>query len=182
MKILYYIKRTFDVVFVVALVFVVVELVLIADAVINDKTPSLLGYTIYRMTSTSMEPVIHENDVILSKIVDEETVFHKGDIVTIKREGEKDSITHTIVKEPYKNHGVMMIETKGVANKESDPPVYVKDVESKFVQKLTFFDSFYEVLLSPLGISLFASLLIYMAVDELYVRYKAKKQKVDNQS
>ncbi len=178
MKILYYIKRIFDVVFVALLVFVVVELVLIADAVINDETPSLFGYTIYRMTSTSMEPAIHENDVILSKIVDEETVLQKGDIVTVKQEGRKDSITHTVIKEPYKNHGVMMIVTKGVANKESDPPVYVKDVESKFVKKLTFFDSFYDVLLSPLGISLFAALLIYMAVDELYVRYKAKKQKI----
>ena len=137
MKILYYIKRTFDVVFVVALVFVVVELVLIADAVINDKTPSLLGYTIYRMTSTSMEPVIHENDMILSKIVGDDAKIKKGDIVTIKKEGRKDSITHTVIKEPYKNHGVLMIQTKGEANSSSDPPVYIKDVESKYVKKLT---------------------------------------------
>ena len=180
MKFLYYIKRVFDVMFVVVLVFLAVELVLIADAVINDETPSLFGYTIYRMNGTSMEPVLYENDVILSKIVGDNAKIKKGDIVTIKKEGRKDSITHTVIKEPYKNHGVLMIQTKGEANSSSDPPVYIKDVESKYVKKLTFFDSFYDVLLSPLGISLFASLLIYMAVDELYVRYKSKKQNIED--
>lgn len=181
MKTLCVIKRVFDVVFVVFLVFVSVELVLITDAVINDETPAVFGYTIYRMKSSSMEPTLSENDVILSKIVTDEKQIKNGDIVTIKRKNDRDSVTHTVVKAPYKNHGHFMIQTKGVANKEPDAPVYVKYVKAKYVKTLSFFDSFYSVLLSPFGIVLFLFLVIYMIFDEIFVRHKAKRVRIGNE-
>ncbi len=182
MKAICVVKRVFDLVFAVFVVFVIVELILITDAVIKDETPSLFGYTIYRMTSTSMEPTICENDVILSKIVKDEKEIKNGDIVTIKRKNDRDSVTHTVIKAPYKNHGKYMIQTKGIANIEPDSPVYVKDVKAKYVKTLSFFDSFYSVLLSPYGIFLLMFLLSYMIFDEVFVRYKAKKVKVKSEN
>ena len=178
MKTLCVIKRVFDVVFVVFFVFVSVELVLITDAVINDETPSVFGYTIYRMKSSSMEPTLSENDVILSKIVTDENQIKNGDIVTIKRKNDRESVTHTVVKAPYKNHGHFMIQTKGVANKEPDAPVYVKYVRAKYVKTLSLFDSFYSVLLSPFGIFLMLFLISYMIFDEIFAHHKAKRVKI----
>lgn len=175
MKVICVIKRIFDVVFVVFVVFVIVELVLITDAVIKDETPSLFGYTIYRMKSTSMEPEISENDVILSKVIKDEKEIKSGDIVTVKRKKDSEYVTHKIVKGPYKNHGKYMVQTKGVANIEPDAPVYVKDVKAKYVKTLTFFDSFYSVLLSPVGITILLFLILYMILDEVFAGYKAKK-------
>lgn len=181
MKAMCVIKRAFDVVFAVFVVFVIVEIILITDAVIKDETPSLFGYTIYRMKSTSMEPTLFENDVILSRIVKDEKEIKNGDIVTIKRKNDRDSVTHAVVKAPYENHGKYMIQTKGFANIEPDTPVYVKDVKAKYVKTLSFFDSFYSVLLSPIGICILLFLVSYMIIDEVFVRYKTKKAKIENE-
>lgn len=173
-KVFSVIKRIFDVVFILGIVAVVIALVLVADAVINNETPSLFGYTIYRVTSTSMEPLLQENEVILSQLVLDDTKLNTGDIVTIKRENERESITHMVIKPPYENHGKMMIQTKGVANDVADPPVYTKYVESKYVKTLHTFDSIYKVLLSPLSVFLFLFLILYMVFDEVFFRYKRK--------
>ena len=129
-----------------------------------------------------MEPTLSENDVILSRIVKDEKEIKNGDIVTIKRKNDRDSVTHAVVKAPYENHGKYMIQTKGLANMKPDTPVYVKDVKAKYVKTLTFFDSVYSVLLSPYGIVILLFLVLYMFLDEVFFRYRAKKVKIKTES
>lgn len=73
---------------------------------------SLFGITTHLVTTGSMEPNIHEGDII---IVKESEVYELGDVITYIRE-DGLSITHRIISVELDGYIV-----KGDANPEQDP-------------------------------------------------------------
>ena len=57
-----------------------IAMVIIVATRINGETPTVFGYTIFRVTTGSMEPELHVGDVILDKSV-EESEIKVGDII-----------------------------------------------------------------------------------------------------
>lgn len=62
-KILYYLVNTLSVLLIVAALFALLSVVLTG----RNGAPSILGHSLFRVVSGSMEPAIHENDMIIVK-------------------------------------------------------------------------------------------------------------------
>ncbi|MGN0453420.1 MAG: signal peptidase I [Ruminococcus sp.] len=135
---------------------------------INGETPSIFGYSIFRVSSASMEPELMVGDVILSKKVTDPSELSVGDVVTYYNPDFFDGlVTHKVSKAPYLEDGVLMIETKGVANDIADPPMPADNIISIMVTKLGFLSVFYNVFLSIWGLLILIALVIWVFFDEL---------------
>lgn len=146
-----------------------IAMVIIVVTRINGETPTVFGYTIFRVTTGSMEPELHVGDVILDKTV-EENEIKVGDIVTYEGSGYLDgkTITHKVVKAPYKDKsGNTMLQTKGVANNVADSPIKITQVKAKYVAKIPLLNSLYDLFLSPWGLVIFLLLIVLIFLDEL---------------
>ena len=136
---------------------------------INGTTPSLFGYSIYRVSSGSMQPELEIGDVILDVEYTETTELEVGDIITYRGMDELKGmmITHQIIKAPYTEDAKTYIQTKGTANPIPDPPITLDRVESVMVCELSFLNTFYDIFFSPWGFLLIVGLLIIIFVDEI---------------
>lgn len=146
-----------------------IVLVLIVATRINGETPTVFGYTIFRVTTGSMEPELNVGDVILDKAVDEDEI-KVGDIISYDGSGSLSGmvITHKVIKAPYKDeNGNTMLQTKGVANNTADNPISITQVKAKYVTKIPLIDDLYSLFLSPWGLVIFLLLIIVIFLDEL---------------
>lgn len=80
------------------------------------SVPKLWDYSIYTVTSGSMEPEIHTGDVIYTRTVNFRDL-QEGDVITFSLNQGKTTVTHRIQKIDKKNG---LLQTKGDANEESD--------------------------------------------------------------
>lgn len=118
------------------LIDIIVVLILLISATILTVTlttskdtgaPNVFGYTLNTIQSQSMEPEMYKGDMIIGKVVDENTPeFKVGDIVIYTTTQEMDDgtsqyvlICHRIVKTKEEN-GVTSYLTKGDNNEVSD--------------------------------------------------------------
>ena len=118
------------------LIDIIVVLILLISATILTVTlttskdtgaPNVFGYTLNTIQSQSMEPEMYKGDMIIGKVVDENTPeFKVGDVViytTTQRMDDGSSeyvlICHRIVKTKEEN-GVTSYLTKGDNNEVSD--------------------------------------------------------------
>ncbi|MGN0441484.1 MAG: signal peptidase I [Acutalibacteraceae bacterium] len=149
---------------------------------ITGNTPTLFGYSIFRVTTGSMEPELMIGDVILTKEIDDVNSLQVGDVITYQGTvGEYTNmmITHKIVKAPYEDNGNTYVITKGVANDVEDQPVEASHIISKFVCKIPFLDLLYSFFLTPWGL-LTAIVLIFVAfAGEFWNIFKLSHQEVD---
>lgn len=137
---------------------------------INGKTPTVFGYSIQRVTSGSMEPELHVQDVILSKNVSDKDDLKVGDIITFQGGSrfENNRVTHRIIVEPFKDdEGDWVVVTMGDANEIDDGPIKLKDIESKMVCKLDVLRWLYSFFFSPWGLIVFILLMILIFFDEV---------------
>ena len=137
---------------------------------VSGNVPSLFGYSVYRVSSGSMEPELSVGDVILSHEVKNPQELKIGDIITFEGSGELSGkiITHEVIKAPYINDdGVCMLQTKGTANKIPDAEIRGDSVISIMVCELAFLPIFYNFFLSPWGFIIFIALLIIIFSDEV---------------
>ncbi len=136
---------------------------------INGTAPSLFGYSIFRVSSGSMEPELKVGDIILDVEYTETTEIEVGDVVTFRGQGELAGmlITHEVIKSPYTEDGKTYIQTQGIANKYADEPITLDRVEAVMVRKVTFLNTFYDIFFSPWGFILVLGLLIIIFVDEI---------------
>ena len=105
---------------------------------VSGGTPSILGYSLYRVSSGSMSPELVVGDVILVKNCDGMDV-RDNDIVTyVATSGEMSGklITHRVIQAPYEQNGEYYIITKGDANDSADDPVKVNQIEGKMLTKV----------------------------------------------
>lgn len=145
---------------------------------ITGNTPTLFGYSIFRVSTGSMEPELMVGDVILTKEVDDVNSLEVGEVITYRGTiGEYADmlITHQIVKAPYVENGTTYVITKGIANEIEDSPVPVDKITGKLVCKIPFLDMIYSFFLTPWGL-LTAILLILLAfAGEFWNIYKLSR-------
>ncbi len=137
---------------------------------VSGNVPTLFGYSVYRVSSGSMEPELSVGDVILSREVKEPEKLKVGDIITFNGSGnlEGKMVTHEVVKAPYiDDSGVCMLQTKGTANEIPDDEIRGDSVISIMICELAFLPILYNFFLSPWGFLIFIALLILIFADEV---------------
>ena len=146
----------------------VFTLVLFFMSRINGRTPSVFGYSIFRVSSGSMEPELMVGDIILDKTVDNPEDLKVGDVITFKSSDYGDLlVTHKVIKAPYEENGKLMLQTKGIANEVEDKPISVDNVKGIMICKVDYLDTVYNVFLSPWGLLILIALIVIIFFDEI---------------
>lgn len=135
---------------------------------VNGSTPSVFGYSIYRVSSGSMEPELMVGDIILDKEVENPQELKVGDVITFYSKDYGDLIvTHKIIKAPYEENGKLMLQTKGVANDVADNPISLDNVKGIMICKVDYLDKVYNIFLSPWGLLILIALIVIIFFDEV---------------
>lgn len=137
---------------------------------IQGNTPTVFGYTIFRISTGSMEPELMIGDVILDKVVDDETEISVGDVITFEGGSQFDGklVTHKVIKAPYTDeNGDIMLQTHGIANEIDDAPIRFSQVRAKMICKIPFIDTLYNLFLTPSGLLILILLIILVFIDEI---------------
>lgn len=100
----------------------------------KDKVPSVFGYKPFMVLSGSMESEILKGDLIITKIVDPETL--KVDDIIAFRDNEGTVTTHRII-DIVEIEGVTYFVTKGDNNNSQDQNlVEFEDVEGIYIKRI----------------------------------------------
>ena len=135
---------------------------------INGSTPSVFGYSIFRVSSGSMEPELKVGDIILDKVVENPEALKVGDVITFKCDDYGDMlVTHKVIRAPYEENGKLMLQTKGVANEIADNPIRIDEVKGIMICKVDYLDTVYNVFLSPWGLLILIALIVIIFFDEI---------------
>lgn len=150
------------------IVILVFTLVVFFMSRINGSTPSVFGYSIFRVSSGSMEPELMVGDIILDKTVDNPKDLKVGDVITFKSSDYGDLlVTHKVIKAPYEENGKLMLQTKGIANEVEDKPISIDNVKGIMICKVDYLDTVYNVFLSPWGLLILIALIVIIFFDEI---------------
>ncbi|MGN1131208.1 MAG: signal peptidase I [Ruminococcus sp.] len=158
-----------NIVFAVVFVLLGIVMVLTITTRANGGTPSIFGYSIYRVATPSMTPALQVGDVILVKECDP-LKLKEGDIITYQgTEGDlKDKkITHRVVEEPYKIGDEYYLKTKGDSNDYADPEINVSQVVGIYQQKLPALTWIYNIFLTPWGLLIIIALIVAAFFGEI---------------
>ncbi len=168
-------KIIVDVLCWILIAILVIAMVMTLNARLTGSNPSLFGYSVYRVSSGSMEPELMVGDVILSKKIDDPMTLKVGDIVTFKGKGELSGklITHEVIVAPTEEDGKIMLQTQGVANDVPDTPIEADRLVSVMITKLGFMNVFYDVFYSPWGLLIIIGLILIVFIDELILFIKS---------
>ncbi len=168
------IKKIVDVFCWILVAVIALTMILAVGARMKGDSPSLFGYSVYRVSSASMEPQLMVGDVILGKAVTDPKTIEVGDIVTY--EGKDDLagmlITHEVIIPPTEEDGRLMLQTKGIANDDPDAPIEADTVVSVMVCEVSFLIPFYNFFFSPWGLLTIVGLIIVVFIDELILLVK----------
>lgn len=135
---------------------------------INGETPSVFGYSIFRVSSGSMEPELMVGDIILDKAVKNPEDLKVGDVITFKSNDYGDMlVTHKVIKAPYEENEKLMLQTKGIANDLADKPISVDNVKGIMICKVDYLDTVYNIFLSPWGLLILIALIVIIFFDEI---------------
>lgn len=149
----------------------VVNVTMIAQSFLQpDKVPGFLGYKPFIVLSGSMQPLILEGDLIITR--EEDVHSLKVDDVIAYRFGENAVVTHRILAvEEFK--GQPLFTTKGDFNNVEDKDkVVASRVEGKYILRVPGLGRFAMFLQTPLGLLLVvgAPILLYIILDTLLRR------------
>ena len=150
-------KKIFDIAInvIICLIFVVSVFVIIANSSIEENgVPSLFGYTMSSVQSDSMTGTFEKGDIVIGKLVDENTDIEVDDIVSFwdSKDGIKFINTHRVV-EVYEFENAKFYDTKG--DKEGlgvDP--YTKsqaDIIAVYQGKIPAVGGFIDFIKEPIG-------------------------------
>ncbi len=173
-KVIKVFKKIFDILCWVIIAVLVASVVISFISKLNGTAPTVFGYSVYRVSSGSMEPELKIGDVILGKSVDDPKSIKVGDIVTYKGSGELAGllITHQVIVAPYEENGELMLQTKGVANEIADTPIEADRVQSVVICEIEFLAHFYNFFFSSWGLLAVIALIILVFIDELIILVK----------
>lgn len=169
---LHIIKNTL---FVVTFVILVVVMIMTVTMRINGETPSIFGYSVFRVSSGSMEPELQIGDVILMKECNP-MELKIGEIVTYKGvygEMVGKAVTHRVVKEPFIKGNDYYIQTKGDASQVVDYDVSINNVMGKLEMKLPFLSWLYGIFVTPFGLLIIIVLIIGAFFNEIINFFRA---------
>ena len=113
----------------------------------KDDVPSVFGYKPFIVLSGSMETEIHQGDLIITKVIEPETL--EVDDVIAFRDAEDTVTTHRIIDIVEKD-GVTYFITKGDNNNSQDQNlVEYKDVEGIYIGRIPSVGSMMKSLSEP---------------------------------
>lgn len=139
----------------------------------EDQVPSIFGIKPFMVLSGSMETEIHRGDLILTKIIDPETL--RIDDVIAFRDAEGTVTTHRIIDIVVKN-GVSYFITKGDNNNAQDQNlVELSDVEGLYIGRIPGIGSMMSSLAEPTTI-----IMLVLGVTVIFVigfSISSKKQR-----
>ena len=164
-----YLKKIKNLVLAVGLFLLVAAFVVTLVSRINGKTPSLFGFSFYRISSDSMQPSLKVGDIILCRTCDPETLC-EGDIITYEgRAGEfaGKNVTHRVVKTLYRSADGGYLVTKGDDNPAEDTPIQASQVKGVFVAKLFVLRFIYQLFVTPWGLVILFSLILLAYSGEI---------------
>lgn len=176
-------KRIANVLLTVFVILLAAVIALTMFVRITGNTPSLFGYSIFRVTTGSMQPELMVGDVILTKEVDDVNSLQVGDVITYRGtigDYANMMITHKIVKAPYQENGKTYVVTKGVANNVEDQPVEASQISAKLVCKIPFLDWIYSFFLTPWGLISAIFIIIIAFSGEFWSIYKLSRSEKDD--
>ena len=142
---------------------------------VSGKTPFIFGYSIQRVSSSSMKPTLEVGDIILCRQCDPMTL-QDGDIITYEgKRGEfKDKlVTHRVIKAPYLENGEYYLLTKGDDNPYEDSAIPVGDVLGIYQQKIDFLAPIFEFFITPWGLLTMIALIILAFFGDIVNLFKA---------
>lgn len=148
---------------------------------VSGTNTGIFGYSVYRVSSASMEPELSVGDVILSKKIMPETL-EIGDIISYNgREGDYQGkiITHKIVDIKETGYG-RVFTTKGIANANEDPAVEEFQVLGKMQFKIPIVGTLYNFFMTPYGLVAVILLILLAFSNEIITLYRLAKRKVQD--
>ena len=179
------VRKILNVIVTVILVILIAVVVFIFISRMNGSTPSIFGYSVFRVQTDSMTPTLQVGDVILTKQVPAEEI-RLGDIITYDcKEGPLagQTITHRVAQEPEKRNGTWYFRTKGdKAGATLDNEIAYDQVKGKYVRSMPIVDKLYSFFLSPAGLITFIGVIVVLFGYEmisLIVSYKRVDEKDD---
>lgn len=159
------VRKILNVIITVILILLIVLVVFLFIMRATGSTPSIFGFSVFRVQTDSMTPTLQVGDVILTKSVPAEEI-HLGDIITYEcRSGdlEGQTITHRVAMEPEERDGVYYYRTKG--DKEGaalDEEITYEQVKGRFECTMPLIDKLYSFFLSPLGLIVFIGVIVVL--------------------
>ena len=143
----------------------------------NGETPTLFGYTVYRVSSESMVPYLKVGDVILCQECDPMTL-REGDVITFNGKSGQlagKRVTHRVVEEPHYNESAdkYYLRTKGDNNPDADSEITTSQVTGKMVRKIDILKSLYDFFVTPWGLLTIIGLIILAFFGEIFNLGKA---------
>lgn len=163
-------KKIINVISIAVLVLLVIFVTFSLATRVLGSTPSIFGYYLFRVSSSSMEPTLVVGDVVLVKSADVDDI-HVDDIITYKsKDGSMKNhmVTHRVVDGPYEKDGVTYFQTKGDAvGAPLDKIISYDQVEGKFVRKLTLVSKFFGFISTPTGVIVFIGIIVVLFAYEI---------------
>ena len=101
----------------------------------------------------SMEPTLNIDDFVILR--EFKGRININDIVSYKREGEKNEVLHRVVSVD-KN----VVITKGDANNKEDEPIDIQQITGIYVRKVKYLGKIIVFFTKPLGISIMVTLFL----------------------
>lgn len=172
LRLLSCLKKIVQIAFSIVLLLLLVSnlYLIIMQYLINDKEPTIFGYSTAVVISGSMEPALAVNDMILNHAQDSYAV---GDIITFQSNGSL--VTHRIVASA--ENGFV---TKGDANNASDiEPVLSENIVGKVIFKIPYAGSIIAFLKTPLGMTILV--FIGFLLIELPILLRKGRNKTDKE-
>ena len=146
---------------------------------VTGGNTTIFGYSVYRVSSGSMEPELSIGDVILSKKIDTKTL-EIGDIITYNgTEGSYAGkvITHRI-EDIQEVNGHRLFSTKGDANPEIDPIVYEDQILGIMEFKVPIVGVLYSFFITPYGLIAVLLVILLAFSNEFITLFRLIKRKV----
>lgn len=159
----------------IILLLILFNLTFMIEIYINpNKLPSFLGIKSLIIVSESMEPTIMTDDVIFIKNVSKEKL-KVGDIISFYEESYIN--THRIVRIENQS-GEEVYITKGDNNEKEDKlPVKFKNIEGKYIFKLSGLGKVLEILKSKVTLIILLSFLVIIFYYEVRISKRRLKRK-----
>ena len=186
-------KKIMNVISTIVLIVLILVVIAVFISRMTGSTPSVFGYSVFRVQTDSMEPTLMVGDVILSKKVPAEEIA-QGDIITydcLTGPLAGQTITHRVATEPVERNGAYYYVTKGdKAGAMQDEEITYDQIEGKYLRTLPLLDKMYSFFLSPYGLITFVFVIIalfgyemitlilsYKHINEFDEEYYAPKNK-----
>ncbi len=177
-------KKVLNIIVDVLIIIMLIVSVIVAGLALtskNDGVSNILGYVPLSVQSPSMEPEFYQGDLIISKVVDDDTEIKVDDIITFATtiEGIKVLNTHRVI-EVQESDGFMFYITKGDNNPIADAePVIENDVVAVYDTGICLggFGTIYDFLTSQMGF--FLVILLPLIIFFLYEVFRVVKNLIE---